>query len=57
MLLPEAVWNSVVSVANEDGRFARTTRFRTQQPPFCELVWPTDSRRSCCCSLNVSTSQ
>jgi hypothetical protein len=47
-LLPESVWNSVVSVANED----RHIFFALQHSavPFCELVWPTTSRLSRCCS-------
>ena len=36
-LFPEAVWNSVVSVATEDRRFLHTTHSAV---PFCELVWP-----------------
>jgi hypothetical protein len=32
MLLPEAVWNLVVSVATEDRRFLRATRFSTRRP-------------------------
>ena len=46
-LLPEAVWNSVVSVANED---TDLFELRTSEIPFRELVWPTTSRLHRCCS-------
>uniref|UniRef100_A0A8C8F762 Mitogen-activated protein kinase binding protein 1 n=1 Tax=Oncorhynchus tshawytscha TaxID=74940 RepID=A0A8C8F762_ONCTS len=47
LVLPEAVWNSVVSVATEDRRFVRASALGG---PVLERVWPTTSRLSCCCS-------
>jgi hypothetical protein len=34
----------------DDRWFLRTMRFSTSAVPFCDLVWPTTSRLSCCCS-------
>jgi hypothetical protein len=48
MLLPEAVGNSVVSVATEGRRFLRAMLLSTQR--LCERMWPTTSRLSRCCS-------
>ena len=42
ILLPEAVWNSVVSFATEETIFLRYM-LHYSAVPFCELVWPNTS--------------
>ena len=40
-LLPEAVWNSVVSVATEDRQLFTRYALQHSVVPLCELVGPT----------------
>jgi hypothetical protein len=50
MMLPEAVWNSVVSVA-EDRLFLRaTSALQHSAIPFCEFMWSTTLLLRCFCS-------